>query len=153
MERLKVKLLSKDAQVPKKVHASDAAFDLIAPRDVIIKKGRNKVDLEIAVEVPPYHQGMIEARSGHSIRGIYTFADGNDFYADADVIAGKIDSGYRGSLGVTIISREEEPWTLYKGIKVAQLTISEIAHIDECEVVESLSDGDRGNNGFGSTGV
>lgn len=151
--KLKVKKLRKNAVLPRKAHPTDAAFDLIVPQSEIIKPGRNVVLLGIAIELPPYHQGMIEARSGFSAKGMDGLEDGlRPKKFDADVISGKIDSGYRGEIGVIIYNFEGVPFTLTAGSRIAQLTISEIAHIDECKEVDELSESDRQNNGFGSTG-
>lgn len=148
--KLKVKRVRKNAILPRKAHLSDAAFDVFVPEDTVIKIGRNIVPLGVAIELPLYHQAMIEARSGMSSKGMEVHVCGKPERVNADIIPGKIDSGYRGE--IKAIVKSSAICTIKAGTRIAQMTITEIAHIDECEEVIDLLDSDRQNNGFGSTG-
>ena len=64
---------------------------------------------------------------------------------------GTIDADYRGEIGIILINLDSEPQTISDGERIAQLVITE-AKKPELEVVESLDQTDRGDNGFGSTG-
>jgi dUTP pyrophosphatase len=77
-------------------------------------------------------------RSGAAFRG--------DFHA---IQTGVIDSGYRGEISALI--RFERDQVLEKNAKVAQLLIVPVAMLDPIEV-DSLSESERGDKGFGSTG-
>lgn len=157
MKPLKVKLLSPEAILPKKQHPTDAAFDVCVPRDVMVNPGRNMIPLDIAIELDPFLEAKIEPRSGMSVKGMdgYNFLEyeTSRWGRDADVIVGKIDSGYRGNVGVIMISREDRPFWIKRGTRVAQMTIYRLPRFTECISVEELSEADRGINGFGSTGT
>lgn len=163
--RLKIKRLSDDAFLPRKAHAGDSAFDVCIPRDTVLRPGRQKIELDIALELPEYHQAQIEPRSGFSLRGIeaylYIFENpqnrdteyGSKVNIDADVCVGKIDSNYRGNIAVIINSHENSNYTLPKGLRIAQMTIYELLHIDGFDESDELSETDRGNGGFCSSGT
>lgn len=154
--KLKVKRLSASAILPKKAHPSDAAFDLAIPRDTVIVFGRQVIPLDIAIELPMYHQAMVESRSNFSLKGMtgYETADMDiEKRFNADVLSGKIDSGYRGNIGVIVYSRETLPFILKAGTRIAQLTIELLPNFESVEEVDVLSDADRGEGGFGSTGT
>lgn len=105
------------------------------PRNTMIKPGRNMIPLDIAIELPEWHQAQIEPRSGFSSKDI----DGRYFIFenpqtgdrelgelkrwDADVIHGKVDACYRGNIGVIIKSSEKRPFALEAGTKIAQMAI------------------------------
>lgn len=151
--KLKVKKLTKDAILPRKAHESDAAFDVFVPFDMMLYTGRNVIPLNIAIELPHYHVATIKSRSGFASKGMEVYDEEMSVRIDADVIDGVIDSGYRGNVSVIINNRSGCKYLLKAGTRIAQMVIQETAHIDECEEVDELSDGERMNNGFGSTGV
>lgn len=158
MNPLKVKLLSEGAQLPKKQHYGDAAFDVFTPRDIQVQPGRNLIPLDIAIELRPFYEAKIEPRSGLSIRGMDGYNcleyETSRWGRDADVIVGKIDSGYRGNIGVIMISRETRPFWIKKGTRIAQMTIYRLPHVKDCIAVKELApSNDREQNGFGSTGT
>lgn len=164
MKNIRIKFLSEDAIMPKKAHSGDAGFDVFVPRDTVVFPGRQTILLDFALELPEWHQAQIEPRSGFSSKGIegyyYIIRDqltglrecGELKRWDADVIHGKIDSCYRGNIGVIINSHECRPFTIEAGTKLAQMTIYELPHITGFEVSDELTETDRGDNGFGSTG-
>jgi dUTP pyrophosphatase len=65
---------------------------------------------------------------------------------------GTIDSDYRGEVGVLLINLGAEPFTLRRGDRIAQLVIARVESV-EWEEAEALDGSDRGEGGFGSTGV
>ena len=84
--------------------------------------------------------GMIRPRSGLAVKyGI-------------DVLAGVIDSDYRGEVRAVLVNHGDRPATFEAGDRVAQMVISEYNRLAPCEVKE-LADTVRGDGGFGSTGV
>ena len=138
---LKVKRMSPHAKMPTRAHAEDAGLDLYVSSmwDTDIEKGDFlAVPLGIAVEIPKGHVGLIVGRSGAAARREYT------------VQTGVVDSGYRGAIAALIQFEREQ--VLEKNAKVAQLLIVPVAMLDPIEV-DSLSDSERGDKGFGSTGL
>lgn len=70
---------------------------------------------------------------------------------NADVLVGKIDSDYRGNVGVIVISREPEEFLVKAGTRIAQMTIYRVP--STCfEEVRELSETSRNSGGFGHTG-
>jgi hypothetical protein len=70
---------------------------------------------------------------------------------DADALVGKIDPDYRGNVGI-IINNHDQSFILPKGTKVAQMTFYKV-ELPIIEEVDNLSDTERGEGGFGSTGA
>ena len=133
---LKVKKLSTQALLPERANKYAAGYDLYLPEAYDIRVGLNKINLEIAIEIPPGHYARIACRSSMACIG-YT------------VEAGVIDEDYRGPLCIMLRSRCND--SLPYGYKVAQMIITPYAS-PEVKEVESLSDTSRGEGGFGSTG-
>ena len=147
METIKIKRLSEHALLPLKATDGAACFDLYVPVDTPVCKGRNIVPLDIAIELPEGTYAEIRPRSGFSAKGM---EDITGCRRDADVLHGCIDHDYRGNVGVII--RSEDYFILAKGTRVAQMLIADFR---KCELVEAeeLTSTDRGDGGFGSTGI
>lgn len=148
---LKIKRLSDNAVIPRKATLGSAAYDVFVPRDTCIGFGRQIVPLDLAIELPIGYEAKIEPRSGYSSKGFSgTLAD-TEYRFDADVIVGKIDSDYRGNIGVIVHSREQRRFVIRAGQRIAQLTIykCESAKFEE---VSELTDSVRGSKGFGHSG-
>ena len=65
---------------------------------------------------------------------------------------GTVDEGYRGEIKVLMINLGEEPFLVEKGMKIAQMVVKPVEQVS-VEEVDRLSDTDRGQEGFGSTGM
>ena len=101
--------------------------------------GRRIVKTGISIAIPPGYYGRIAPRSGLAIkRGI-------------DVLAGVVDSGYRGEVGVVLQNLSEHDFPFSQGERVAQLILEQCNTIGWVEV-EELEDSVRSDGGFGSTG-
>lgn len=148
-----IKKLSNDAFVPVKATNGSAAYDLFAPCDLLIKPGRQVIDLRIAIELPLGYEAKIEPRSGYSAKGFAGAAASDmepDMRFDCDVIVGKIDSDYRGPVGVIVCNRDKA-FFVRRGQRIAQLTIYSVG-IADFVVCDELSDTERSIGGFGHTG-
>jgi dUTP pyrophosphatase len=138
--KLKIKKLHTDAIIPKYANLNDAGMDLFAIEDVAVEPmERKQVGTGIAVEIPEDYVGLVWDKSGLS----HKFG--------LKVLGGVIDSGYRGEIKVGIINLGTEKYTFEKGHKVAQMIIQK-KETPEIEEVTELSDSERGEGGFGSTG-
>ena len=150
---VKIKKLSDAAIMPTKATRGSAAYDLYAPCDMRVKPGRQIIDMMFAIELPLGYEAKIEPRSGYSSKG---FAGSSvcdmepDMRFDCDVLLGKIDSDYRGPIGV-IVNNRDNAFFIKRGQRVAQMTIYKSEDADLREVDE-LSDTERGTGGFGHTG-
>lgn len=139
---LKVQKLQFDAFIPSRAHSTDAGLDLQCVNDFSLLTGeRTLVKLGIAIEIPTGYEAQIRARSGLALKNGVTVLNG----------VGTVDSSYRGELGVILINHGE-PINFKRGDKIAQLVINKIELIEPVEV-DSLNSTERGNGGFGSTGV
>lgn len=151
---VKIKKLSDDAFVPVKATDGSAAYDVFAPCDTIIRPGRQVVDLQFAIELPYGYEAKIESRSGYSSKGFAGYAtrtcDSLRRF-DCDVLTGKVDSDYRGPVGV-IVNNRDSTFFIKQGQRIAQLTIYSVGVADFVECDE-LSDTERSTGGFGSTDV
>lgn len=148
--KIKFKMLSELTFLPKKGTNGAAAYDVYIPKSTFVKEGRQVIPLDFAIELPYGYEAKIEPRSGSSskgMEGIYSNTEKRRF--DCDVIQGKIDSDYRGCVGV-IVKNNDMPFLLERGTRIAQLTIYKVEDA-EFEVVDELTKTDRGNGGFGST--
>lgn len=150
-KKVKFKPLSELAFLPKKATKGAAAYDVYTPSGVIINKGRHIIPLDFAIELPYGYEAKIEPRSGFSskgMEGLYSSTERRRF--DCDVLQGKIDSDYRGNVGVIVHNRDCE-FLLERGTRIAQLTIYKIEDI-EFEITDELNESERNDGGFGSTG-
>ena len=138
--KVKIKKLHEDAVIPSYAKHGDAGMDLYSVR---LEKDKYKNDVHytgLAVEIPEGYVGLLFPRSSISKTSC----------ALRNAV-GVIDSGYRGEIMVKFgcLSNLD----CYKvGDRVAQLIIMPYPQI-ELEEVEELSDTDRGEGGFGSTGA
>ncbi|TPV37936.1 dUTP diphosphatase [Bacillus dicomae] len=144
--RVKIKRV-KDVELPKYAKPGDSGFDLVAAEDTIIWPGETKVvPTGLAFEIPPGYEMQVRPRSGMTRN------------TKLRVVLGTVDSGYRGEVGVLVDNIESvkgkfmNSQLIEKGTRIAQGVIApvETAHFVE---VDELSDSERGNRGFGSTGI
>ena len=96
----------------------------------------------LVLEIPAGHEGQVRPRSGLAIKAGLTVVNA----------PGTIDSDYRGELKVLMVNLGSEPVTISRGDRIAQLLIAPVTRASFTES-ECLSLSDRGDGGFGSTGV
>jgi len=96
------------------------------------------------LEIPEGYEGQVRPRSGLSIRHGLTLVN----------CVGTIDSDYRGELCIPVINLGQEPVMLENGMRIAQLILSRCEQLPVAEVKDpgELSETERGEGGFGSTG-
>ncbi|KAI9597229.1 dUTPase-like protein [Syncephalis fuscata] len=137
----KVKRLSKKARLPKRGSSLAAGYDICSARQMKIPpKGKALVPTDLAMQIPLGTYGRIAPRSGLAVRKFI------------DVGAGVIDADYRGPLQILLFNFGDETFEINEGDRIAQMVLERIITPD-VEEVEELDDTDRGENGFGSTGV
>ena len=135
-----VKLLHEDARVPTKAHEGDAGYDLYASEHIsLLSSERRTVKTGIAFDIQDGLTGLIWPRSGLSVKfGI-------------DVLAGVIDSGYRGEIRVCLFNSGIEDLQINKGDRIAQILFQEVPRVT-LTVSDDLGASLRGGKGFGSSG-
>jgi dUTP diphosphatase len=115
--------------------AVESAGILIAPgKRALIPTG-------IAIELPAGYEGQVRPRSGLAHRHGITVLNA----------PGTIDADYRGEVQVLLVNLGDEPFTISRGDRIAQLVICPVAHAS-LERVQDLSLTGRASGGFGSTG-
>ena len=136
---LKVKKLSPDAVLPTVAHPrEDIGYDLYSAEDITLPaRGAAGVHTGIAIEFVPTAGGIVKTRSGLAKKRLICNA-------------GVIDAGYRGEIIVLMENLVDEPYTIRKGDKIAQLL--EHPFLAGEVVEEDLSEAARGPKGFGSSG-
>lgn len=96
----------------------------------------------IAVAIPTGHVGLVAPRSGLAARHGISVVNG----------PGVVDAGYRGEVNAILINHGVDSVTLCRGDRVAQMVVVPVSTLETVEV-EQLPDTDRGQGGFGSSGV
>lgn len=136
----KMKIVLDDgAFIPYKAHPEDAGFDLMAREGQIVPAHGSAIfDTGVHIEIPSGYVGFLKSKSGLNVKHGITSE-------------GVIDAGYTGSVCVKLYNNTRIPYMVEKGDKISQLVILPI-YRDELEVVDSLDETARGNNGFGSSG-
>ena len=139
------KKLHKDSTVPKKGSALAAGYDLFCytDKDIVIESsGKARIPTGISVELPHNTYGRVAPRSGLTW---------NKFL---DVGAGVVDEDYRGEILVILFNFSKENVVIKNGDKIAQLIVERIMPTEPVvyEPDQELSETNRGESGFGSTG-
>jgi dUTP pyrophosphatase len=139
--QVKIKLLTENSVKPKYAKASDAGLDLVATSIISNTTFQVTYGLGIALEIPDGFVGLVFPRS--SIRNTELTLSNS---------VGVIDSGYRGELQATFNKLNGLDSIAYNvGDRVVQLVI--IPHpIVQLKIVDELSNSERGEGGFGSSG-
>ncbi|MBA3685139.1 MAG: dUTP diphosphatase [Planctomycetes bacterium] len=122
-----------------------AGLDLQAAcaQPIILQPGmRTLVPTGLAIAVPPGFEAQIRPRSGLALKHGITCLNS----------PGTIDSDYRGEVQVILANLGSEPFTIERGMRIAQLVLAAYARV-EWQRVEALDGTARGAGGFGSTGV
>ncbi len=135
---MKIKL-DPGAKMPTLAHPTDAGFDLYArERQIVSAKESAEFDAGVHIELPPNTVGFLKSKSGLNIH--------HDLIGE-----GVIDEGYTGSIRVKLYNLGGYDYTVEAGDKIIQLVILPIVR-PRLELVDELWEGERGNNGFGSSG-
>jgi len=140
---LRVKKKDPAAVLPSRATPGSAGYDLTSVESHIILPGhRAVVSTGLAIEIPAWTYGRVAPRSGLAIRN------------GIQVGAGVIDTDYRGEVKVVLFNHDtSKTYEVKPGHRIAQLILERIVFPRVEEVVEELLDTQRGDGGFGSTGV
>lgn len=143
---MKIKIINKSRHdLPHYETIASAGMDLRASltKSRILKPlERSIVGTGLFIELPVGVEAQVRPRSGLAAKKGITVLNA----------PGTIDADYRGEIGVILVNLSNEDFTINNGERIAQLVIAKHERA-EWEQVEILSDTDRGEGGFGSTGV
>jgi dUTP pyrophosphatase len=148
MATLRVYRMRASAVAPRYKTSGAAGMDLAACLDaplMIAPGGSARVPTGLRIALPPGHEGQVRPRSGLAARHQVTVLNA----------PGTIDEDYRGEVQVILVNHGSETFTIEPGDRIAQLIVAPVTHVD----IETVDDHDalggteRGEGGFGSTGV
>lgn len=124
---------------PTRAYATDAGFDLYAPfQEYVPAHGRAVVDTGVHFNIPAGWRAMLYSKSGLMAKGI--------------TCRGLIDAGYTGSVKAVLFNHTDYAYTFEPGDKITQIIFEENPEI-ELECTDVIETTERGDGGFGSTGV
>jgi dUTP pyrophosphatase len=150
IERPKQKLgyekLHPDAVDPKYNYTSDSGFDLHSTiSSVIPPLGRALIPTGIKLQIPVGYEIQVRSKSGLALKqGLMVLNS-----------PGTVDRGYTGEIMVILFNTNQEEYHIKSGDKVAQAVLCPVMDGEVVDLIkiEKVDDGERGNNGFGSTGI
>ena len=145
--RVKIKRLpgAEGLALPVRMTEHAAGFDLCAAvrESVVLQPGEIKlVPCGFSMAVPPGYEAQVRPRSGLSTKFGITMINA----------PGTIDADYRGEVHVPLINHGKAAFTVERGMRIAQMLILPVPHVDLVEV-EELDETARGQGGFGHTGT
>lgn len=146
MNKIQLKILKLDENVTIPCYQTEGAagMDLCAFLDkpvTLQSLERKLIPTGLKIELPQGFEAQIRPRSGMSIKHGITLIN----------CVGTIDEDYRGEVCVPLVNLSKEAFTIQNGDRVAQMVIAPVTKA-EISVVAELSDTQRGEGGFGSTG-
>lgn len=150
MSKIKIKTLVSNLELPHYATTGSAGMDLLAvlPESQKINGlllNPNQIECiptGIAIELPDLYEAQIRPRSGLAAKHGITVLNS----------PGTIDSDYRGEIKVILINLSQEPFLITNQMKIAQIVVARYEKIIWQEV-NSIENSQRGQGGFGSTGL
>ena len=143
---LKYTKLDKDAVEPTYNYEGDSGFDLYSIEEVEVKPfGRALISTGLAFDIKDGYEIQVRSKSGLAInQGLFVLNS-----------PGTVDSGYIGEVKVIIFNTNPESFTIKKGMKVAQGVLSPVVNGKWVNLLKKtqITNKERGENGFGSTGI
>lgn len=145
MLQVKFKKLDPKAQAPQYATAHAAGLDLVACLESAVVIEPQTVELiptGLAIELPEGYEAQIRPRSGLALKHLISLPN----------TPATIDADYRGEVKIILINHGKKPFTVNPGERIAQMVIAKVERATFSQV-EELSDTERGEGGFGHTGV
>lgn len=142
---MKIRMISKSGRVPEYKTEGASGMDLkayLSQPVTLHPMERMLVPTGLYMELPPGYEAQARARSGLAIKHGIGLVNG----------IGTIDSDYRGELCIPLINWGSEDFVINDGDRIAQLVIARYEKV-EVELTDSLEETERGEGGFGHTGV
>jgi dUTP pyrophosphatase len=143
---LVVELVHEDAKIPSYAYPSDSGFDLRSTIEINIPPfGRALIPTGIKLSIPEEYEIQVRPKSGLALNQGLTVLN----------TPGTVDSGYVGEIKVIVFNTSNETVTVSKGMKIAQAVLCPVVcgKYVSLELTNKVDDKDRGDKGFGSTGL
>jgi dUTP pyrophosphatase len=134
-----------DLPLPSYMSEHAAGADLCAAIDeelTLLPGARSLVPTGLSIALPPGFEAQVRPRSGLALRDGVTCLNS----------PGTIDADYRGPIGVILANLGSVPVTIKRGDRIAQLVVAPVSRA-QFHLVDELPSSERGDGGFGSTGV
>lgn len=144
--KIKIKKLRPDAVFPSYVYGTDSGFDLYSTEDLEIPPfGRILVPTGLSVSFDEGYEIQVRPKSGLAIKQGLTVLN----------TPGTVDVGYTGEIQVIVFNTNNYIVTIPKGMKIAQAVLCPVVQgkFVVFEEIDEMEEKDRGDNGFGSTGI
>jgi len=145
MIKVKIVRLNQKAILPAYATSHAAGMDVSACLDdqvVVVPSGSALIPTGFAIELPEGYEAQLRPRSGLALRHLISLPNS----------PATIDADYRGEVGVILINHGKEPFVVRHGDRIAQMVVAKVGHV-VFEEVKELSGTQRGEGGFGHTGV
>lgn len=143
---IKIQMINRGRQqLPAYATPQSAGMDLRANIDAPITLApmqRRIIPTGLYMALPPGYEAQVRPRSGLALKHGITVLNS----------PGTIDADYRGEIGVLLVNLSDQPFVIEEGERIAQMVIARHEQA-EIELVETLDDTERGEGGYGHTGV
>ena len=132
-------VLEEGAKLPERAHDTDAGADLRTPVEVLVPPHDSAlVDTGVHVELPPHTAGLLVSKSGLMVHNALTST-------------GLIDQGFTGKIIIRVFNDSPDWYTFRAGDAVSQMVVFPVL-FPTYERSDSIEGGERGDDGYGSTG-
>lgn len=143
MIKVKIKRFHPLAKLPKQAREGDAGMDLFSVEELQLQPGSYAlIATGIQLQLPEGTEAQVRPRSGLALKHGITVLNS----------PGTIDAGYRGEVGVILMNHGKESFYVEQHMRIAQLVVQYVPQV-LIEEVETLEESERGEQGFGSSGI
>ncbi|HZH51881.1 MAG TPA: dUTP diphosphatase [Microvirga sp.] len=138
---------NRDLPLPRYETAGAAGMDLLAanPEDapiVLAPSQRALIPTGLVIQLEPGYEAQVRPRSGLALKHGVTVLNA----------PGTVDADYRGEVQVLLVNLGQEPFTVIRGMRIAQMVVAPVTTVEPVEV-EVVDETERAAAGFGSTGL
>lgn len=145
-QNIEIEMIHPDAIFPSYNYPSDSGFDLYSVEEITLEPfGRAAIPTGLKFGFNEGYEIQVRTKSGLALnQGLMVLNS-----------PGTVDQGYTGEIKVIVFNTNPTKFTVKKGMKVAQAILCPVKNGKYVNLVsvEKIGDKDRGNNGFGSTGI
>ena len=145
-KNIQIELLTEDAVFPEYAYPTDSGFDLYSTEEITLEPfGRALIPTGLKLSFDIGYEIQVRPKSGLALKQGLTVLN----------TPGTVDSGYNGEVKVIIFNTNNHSVTIPKGMKVGQAVLCPVINGKWVELIQvnSVDDKERGDNGFGSTGI
>jgi len=145
-KNIQIELLNEDAIFPEYAYPTDSGFDLYSTKEITLEPfGRALIPTGLKLSFDIGYEIQVRPKSGLALKQGLTVLN----------TPGTVDSGYNGEIMVIVFNTNPKSFTVEKGMKIAQAVLCPVINgkYVNLQLVDKIENKDRGDNGFGSTGI